>query len=210
MVKNEVHNLMELDHPHVVKLVEYFEESDKDEIFLIFELCRGPDLFDRLVDVVGSQGKFPEQEAGRVLRQMLKAVLACHENHIIHRDIKPENFMFKNNFSKSAIKMIDLGLSEHYREGETFTECSGTIAYMSPEMICGHPYDRKCDIWSLGVIFWANREPLIGPLRVMKKVFFLHSLWKRCFKNNLLLPLNSPLKHSVDYVIRRTSLHTFL
>lgn len=83
MFVNEVHALMELDHPHIVKLVEYFD--DETEVILIFELCEGPDLFDRIVDVITSQGTFDEYEAGRLLRHMLKAVLGCHANYIVHR-----------------------------------------------------------------------------------------------------------------------------
>ena len=45
MFENEVHNLMALDHPYIVKLLEYFVE-EKD-VFLIFEMCEGPDLFDK-------------------------------------------------------------------------------------------------------------------------------------------------------------------
>ncbi len=59
--------------------------------------------------------------------------------------------------------MIDLGLSEHYSstgDGDD-GHCPaaetpiGTIAYMSPEMLLAKSYDRRCDIWSLGVILWA-------------------------------------------------------
>ena len=39
MFENEVHALMELDHPHIVKLVEYFD--DGESVVLIFELCEG-------------------------------------------------------------------------------------------------------------------------------------------------------------------------
>lgn len=51
---------MELDHPHIVKLVEYFDNDE--EVILIFELCEGPDLFDRIVDVITNQGTFDEYE----------------------------------------------------------------------------------------------------------------------------------------------------
>ena len=46
--------------------------------------------------------------------------------------------------------------------GEKFFLISGTIAYMSPEMIQGNSHDKKCDIWSIGVILYAMLvgEPL--------------------------------------------------
>lgn len=87
--------MMELDHPHICRLFEYFE--DKDNIYLILELCQGPDLFDKILEVLGDpkQRHFSELEAGVLLRHMLKAVFCCHSQNIVHRDIKPENFMFK-------------------------------------------------------------------------------------------------------------------
>merc|ERR1712194_36612 len=48
MFENEVKNLITLDHPHIVKLLEYFD--DGKDIVLVFELCTGPDLFDRIVE----------------------------------------------------------------------------------------------------------------------------------------------------------------
>lgn len=69
--ENEVECLMDLDHPHIVKLVEYFEEED--EYILIFEFCEGPDLFDFMVKIFLEEGRFDEIRAGRVIRHMLKA-----------------------------------------------------------------------------------------------------------------------------------------
>lgn len=155
MFLNEVNNLIELDHPHIIKLVEYFD-CEKDMI-LIFELCEGPDLFDKVFEIATSRqpGKplFKEWEAARILRHMLKAIWCCHANGIVHRDIKPENFMFK---TKDALnlKMIDLGLSMHYDQGTKVEGQTGTILYMAPEMFTGTPYNHKCDIWACGVVLF--------------------------------------------------------
>lgn len=159
MFVREVHNLMELDHPHIVKLVEYFVE-EKD-VMLVFELCGGVDLFEKLCQVYDPPDgeechHFEEREIGRIIRQILKALLCCHEHGIVHRDIKPENFMFKTK-DATNLKMIDLGLSLHYDESATVVELtgtSGTNAYLAPERARGNTYNEKSDIWSVGVILY--------------------------------------------------------
>ncbi|CAD7962397.1 unnamed protein product [Amoebophrya sp. A25] len=170
MFENEVRNLITLDHPHIVKLLEYFD--DGKDIVLVFELCRGPDLFDRIVEVLRKKGKFSNQEAGRLLKHMLKAVFCCHSLGIVHRDIKPENFMFASADKNSSLKLIDLGLSVSTGAGaggllkETDEDCiegeRGTVAYMPPEMLAGMKYDRRVDIWGLGIILYImlTGEPL--------------------------------------------------
>ncbi|CAD7961751.1 unnamed protein product [Amoebophrya sp. A120] len=267
LFENEVEMLIELDHPHIVKLVEYFDEPE--QYVLIFELCRGPDLFDHIVNVlesdndsyitgngsenghgygsgvVGAEDEdfeaagspnakegtilkaassspttgnnnnpmttsnpgpvaisgFSEIECGRLLRHMLKAVLCCHSHNIIHRDIKPENFMFSTSSPKSALQMIDLGLSEFYKPAQHHSSSDdpdhraatpvGTIAYMSPEMLKGETYDRQCDIWSLGVILWAllMGEPLfthdcdkLCETQILD-LLYLEQEWKRTENN---------------------------
>ena len=46
--KQEIVILQTLDHPNVLKLYEYFEDSKN--VYLITELCRGGELFDRIIE----------------------------------------------------------------------------------------------------------------------------------------------------------------
>ena len=46
--KQEIVILQTLDHPHVLKLYEYFE--DDKYIYLVTECCRGGELFDRIIE----------------------------------------------------------------------------------------------------------------------------------------------------------------
>lgn len=52
---------------------------------------------------------------------------------------------------KSAIKLLDFGLSKKANQAKTAT---GTPFYMAPEIVMGHSYDWHCDIWSLGVLLY--------------------------------------------------------
>eukprot|EP00397_Hematodinium_sp_SG-2012_P004283 GEMP01004294.1.p1 GENE.GEMP01004294.1~~GEMP01004294.1.p1 ORF type:complete len:290 (+),score=69.83 GEMP01004294.1:693-1562(+) len=151
----EVEFLTKLDHPNVVRLIEFFNEGNEGNgsMFLILEMCHGPDLFDWISVIFANPGFFTEKEAGRLLRNMLKAVLCCHCHNICHRDIKPENFMFPTPDTEQPLKMIDLGLSEKFADDTALVGTIGTVGYMAPEVLKGH-YSRECDMWSLGVIFY--------------------------------------------------------
>jgi len=160
MFEAEVEFLSKLDHPNVVRLIEFFPDEDDNNsnadpsMFIILELCHGPDLFDHMAEVFTAEGSFPENRARVLLRGMLRSVLCCHCHNIVHRDIKPENFMFPTSNPNDPLKMIDLGLSERYIEGKSkLSGVIGTVGYMAPEVMEGK-YSRECDIWSLGVIFY--------------------------------------------------------
>lgn len=42
--KLEVEIMMKLDHPNILRLIDYFE--DKKSVYLVLELCTGGELFD--------------------------------------------------------------------------------------------------------------------------------------------------------------------
>jgi serine/threonine-protein kinase ULK2 len=71
---------------------------------------------------------------------------------IAHRDLKLANVLLKKDLT---IKLADFGFAKEGGEEEVMmkTYC-GTPITMAPEILKGKPYDKKCDIWSLGVILF--------------------------------------------------------
>lgn len=141
MRKNELAALLQMDHPHIVKLVEYYDE---DYLYLVFELCSGPDLSDYIH--TQPNGTMNEYTAAVALRHMLKALQCCHAHYRGHFDIKPENFMYTN-VDCTNLKMIDLGLSSGF---EQKGKIRGTAEYMAPEFWDGI-YGPEGDVWSCGI-----------------------------------------------------------
>mmetsp|Transcript_39356 Transcript_39356/g.75455 ORF Transcript_39356/g.75455 Transcript_39356/m.75455 type:complete len:533 (+) Transcript_39356:138-1736(+) len=150
LIRNELEALMALDHPHIVKLVEYFNQGDK--LYLVFELCEGPSLLD--VIRKSPEGRLSNYDAAKSLRHMLKALQCCHAQHRGHYDVKPENFMFSSP-DLSNLVMIDLGLSGgfdvHRRRNN---KIRGSESYMAPEFWDG-VYGPEGDIWGLGVVLFT-------------------------------------------------------
>lgn len=71
----------------------------------------------------------------------------------MHRDLKPENLLLDQ---EGNIKLVDFGLSNTYKPGETLKTACGSPCYAAPEMIAGERYyGSRVDIWSCGVIFYA-------------------------------------------------------
>ncbi|CAE8589570.1 unnamed protein product [Polarella glacialis] len=135
MLSREVEALKLMDHPHVCRLVEYFETSQ--HMWLVTELCRGEELCDRLLNMPSG---LAEAEVARLTEQMLQATSHVHQRSVLHRDLKPENFLF--------VGGRDEGTSSSSRSTATV----GTLMYMSPQQLRGEPASRSDDVWSLGVI----------------------------------------------------------
>ena len=150
-VKTIVSNLLFQKHPNIVRLLEYYQ--DPDYFYLVTEYCEGGELFDQIINC----GVFSEKLAAGIIRQILSAVVYCHDRHIVHRDLKPENLLLEysnKTFEEgNIVKVIDFGTSIEYNPTEKLKAKLGTAYYIAPEVLRGE-YDEKCDVWSCGVILY--------------------------------------------------------
>lgn len=74
-----------------------------------------------------------------------------HTKGICHRDLKPENIIFMGD--TLSLKIIDFGTSRKVKETEFMKAKMGTPYYIAPEVL-NRKYNKKCDIWSAGVILY--------------------------------------------------------
>jgi protein-serine/threonine kinase len=114
----------------------------------------------------------------------LKGLSYVHSQHRIHRDIKSDNILL--NF-EGNVKLADFGyaaqLTQKQQKRNTVV---GTPYWMAPELIRGHDYGTKVDIWSLGIMVMEMVEgepPFMDspPLRVRYfKLLVAYNL-RHCF-----------------------------
>ena len=103
-IYDEVAILSSLNHPHIVPLIDFFDE--KDCYFIVMELMSGGDLFDR----VGKKKTYSEADARDLIVKILKAVAYCHQRRIAaHCDMKPKNVLLVWEENDSFIKLADFG-----------------------------------------------------------------------------------------------------
>jgi serine/threonine-protein kinase len=159
--EREARAISALEHPHICTLHDVGEESG--QAFLVMEHLSGETLAERL-----KKGPLPLPQALEVAIQIAEALAAAHRHGIVHRDLKPGNVML----TKTGVKLLDFGLARLATHGQrpvvadltsTPTEAApltgrgtilGTLPYMAPEQLEGHPADARTDLWALGVIVY--------------------------------------------------------
>ena len=134
-------------HPNIIQLYEIIETPK--QLYLIMEYASGGELFDYIV----AQSRVKEIEACLLFQQIIAGVEYITKLNIVHRDLKPENLLLDH---KKQIKIVDFGLSNTYKTGQTLKTACGSPCYAAPEMISGKRYQgSQVDIWSCGVILFA-------------------------------------------------------
>ncbi|MGH9257107.1 MAG: protein kinase domain-containing protein [Vicinamibacterales bacterium] len=157
----EARSIAALNHSNVCHLY------DVGPNYLVLEYVEGENL----------RGPLSLDEALPIVRQLIDGIEAAHEKNIVHRDLKPANIKMT---PEGVVKILDFGLAkatEPESSGDpdnspTFTMGAtqpgvilGTAAYMPPEQARGKTADRRCDIWSFGVVVYellVGRRPFEG------------------------------------------------
>ncbi|KAF2662031.1 Pkinase-domain-containing protein [Lophiostoma macrostomum CBS 122681] len=171
--------MRQLDHPNIVKLLDFSES--RQYYYIVLELCPGGELFHQIVRLT----YFSEDLSRHVILQVAKALVYLHEEAgVVHRDIKPENLLFypipfvptrnprprgpddedkadEGDFVKGqgaggigTIKIADFGLSKVIWDSQTMTPC-GTVGYTAPEIVKDERYSKSVDMWALGCVLYT-------------------------------------------------------
>jgi serine/threonine protein kinase len=99
----EAEALLALNHPNVVKLIEYFVQGAN--LILVLEFMPS-DLFRILEENTENNGRIAEAQVKGWMLQLLRGVAACHQASILHRDLKPSNLLVG---ADGSVKLADFG-----------------------------------------------------------------------------------------------------
>eukprot|EP01033_Poteriospumella_lacustris_P002831 gene2831-2058_t len=146
----------ELKHPYIIEVLDTYHSPTA--IYIVMELLEGGDLFDRIVERI----RYTEDNARKVLFQIITAVHFLHSKRIVHRDLKPENILLVHANDDTQIKVTDFGLAKKVSAEGLRTFC-GTPQYFAPEVLLRRSgshgkgvgaYGMAADMWSVGVIMY--------------------------------------------------------
>ena len=146
-LKNEALILSQLDHPHIVPVLDFGWSPDGTP-FLVSKFIPSKDLRQIL-----SEEQLSYSRAAAICSVLARALHHAHKRSIIHRDVKPANILVE---PSGHVWLADFGLGASTSDTEWSCEHGGTPAYMSPEQVAGlgSAIDGRSDIFSLGIVLY--------------------------------------------------------
>jgi len=151
---------------NIIQLIEFFEEADY--FYLVFEKIEGGPLLKQIQQRVC----FSEAEAAIIVKDLSEAIKHLHSNGVAHRDLKPDNVLCVHSNAPFPVKLCDFDLSSSVCTDVSTPQLLspvGSLEYMAPEVVEAFiasdyddpdededeiSYNKKCDMWSLGVIMY--------------------------------------------------------
>ncbi len=142
--EREAHLLLDLHHPAIPRVFDYFSEADQQ--YLVMEFVEGRTLAEAFKQE-GQPVGLPEARVRAWAAQLCNVLAYLHrlKPPVIFRDLKPANVMVTR---EDTVKLIDFGIARSFQEGGQATVIM-TIGYAPPEQMEGRPQPQS-DLYALG------------------------------------------------------------
>lgn len=162
-VWRELNVMKSVNHPNIVRTFDIFDT--KNRLYLVLEYMPGGTLGEILKKV----GRFTEDQARKILADILNGVAYLHDKSIVHRDLKLKNILCENKEMPVRVKLADFGLA-NFVGVRTVSKVAlksqvGSPHYVAPEVLREEPYGPVVDTWAVGVILHimlTRRYPFAG------------------------------------------------
>lgn len=155
-IRREALVLTELDHPHVVRVLEVV--ADGDGVALAMQFAPGGSL----ADLLAERTRLAPGEVVAVAAPVADALASAHRRGVLHGDVKPANVLFT---SDGEPLLTDFGVARTLGR-LTSEHVGGTPEYLAPELLEGAQPDPRADVYSLGVVCYealVGEPPYRGP-----------------------------------------------
>lgn len=140
---------MRIHHPNVVTPLSWAGVDDR--VLIAMPLVEGGSV----AGLAQRHGKLPAPYAAELLRQLLDALTAVHEQGVVHRDIKPANMLLSaTGTDKPHLWLTDFGVAVSV-DAPRLTSHSivmGTPGYLAPEQLRGYDPDPRSDLYAVGMV----------------------------------------------------------
>ncbi len=158
MFLDEANVASAIHHPNVCEVFELGEEAGV--LYIAMEWLRG----DSLAALLGATEahSLPPAVVARIVSDACAGLHAVHEAvddegralNVVHRDISPQNLLITED---GFVKVADFGIAKAAKQVHKPTatgQVKGEVAFIAPEQLEGKPYDRRCDIFSMGCVLY--------------------------------------------------------
>ena len=146
--QQEAQTIARLAHPSIIRVFD-FDVQDGTP-FLVMDYAPNGSLRQRYPK--GSLVPIPQIVS--FVKQMSAALQYAHDKKFIHRDVKPENMLIGQH---QEVLLSDFGIATISHSTSSLNVgaegTSGTLAYMAPEQIEGHPRPAS-DQYALGIVVY--------------------------------------------------------
>ena len=144
--QQEAQTIAKLTHPAIVRIFDF--DVQEGVPFLVMDYAPGGSL--RRRSPRGTLVPLPQIVSH--VKQVAAALQYAHDRKFIHRDVKPENMLVGRN---EEVLLSDFGLAAlaHSSGSLSTKEAIGTLSYMAPEQIEGHPRPAS-DQYALAVVVY--------------------------------------------------------
>lgn len=142
-----------LVHPNIVTF--YNAREIEGQLVMTTEYVPGITVAERL-----ESGPIPSSDAVKYACDALSALECAHASGIIHRGLTAASLVIT---TEGVVRLSGFGLAKSIGDPQLTAVGTvvGALRYISPEQVKGTALDARCDIYSLGAVFY---EMLTGKL----------------------------------------------